>query len=400
MGRKPNPNPEPTLRSDGRYMLWPRTPQGKRHTSPAYGRTPHECRMEKERIERELTDAQSVRQAISERFEPGSFAEFVYETYCPRTYDGARLKTKITYDAELRLHILPVLGHRQIARIGYDDVLELKASLRRHTRKGERTSEPLSDSKTREVLMRTREILGLSNKLRQAKGLPTREDWKLVKAPRKGKKVREEPPEDFATKLLAHAAKTGYAYMCGPLFCGLYLGLRLGEVCALKWNDIDRQKLTIRVDEQRQYLGSSFGTQENAPKSQESVRTIGVTEELLAWIDKMRSKNSVYVFTNTRKKPVSPNKLSQMTPVLCEGAGLPRTTFHDLRSHTASNLAALGYDLYTIASILGHTKVDTTMIYLNSRKGAQRKALAALLKSLEEREQVEKEVDEDDRLSA
>ncbi len=384
----------PTFEANrNRFYIWAKGPDGKR-ARKAYGKTAEAALAERKRIEEELraspkpSGLKLTPQANEAILTPGTYADFIYRVYCPHVYDGAAPRTVETYDSDLRYHILPILGHLQTSAIGYEDMLTLKASLRPRNRKGVRIEDgALSPSKSRDLLSRVKESLSLAHSL----GLTHREDWRVIKMPIKPKKKkRSERDADFPTKLMAEAKKCGRPWMVGILFAGQYLGLREGEACGLRKDRIDRKNLTITIDTQRQYIrGVGFvdrpvkGSKgEDGEISNE--RVLGVPLELIEWLDQFSVEGCDYVFANNAKMPCNPRTVCEMTPALCLLAGLPRTTFHDLRSYAASNLIALGYDIVTVSSVLGHTNIQTSLIYVNVQKEAQRKALKGLIDTIKD----------------
>jgi integrase len=303
-------------------------------------------------------------------FEGGTFASFVYGPWKANTWDSLRPMSQKKYNGQLKAHILPVLGHLRLSSIGLDEMLALKTSLTLHGKK--RPGEALSNRTAHFTMTLTLSIL----KMAKEAGKTQREDWRLVKLPKiQKKKKRQELPETFTSAMLK--ASEGH-WMAGPLFAALFLGLRRGEVCGLKWSAIDRKNMRIRIDSQRQRQ-SGRGTVDVETKGEP--RDLHVDQDLIAWMDHLGDKGSIYVFTGAEKHPMRPDRITQAMSKLCAKAEVPAVTFHDLRSYAASNLAALGVDLTTIMSILGHTKIDVTLLYVNSQKEQVRNALAGLLSS-------------------
>jgi len=211
-------------------------------------------------------------------------------------------------------------------------------------------------------------------KLARRMGKTRREDYALVKMPRfQKKKERVELPEE-TTKALLTAAEGDW--MAGPLFCALFLGLRRGEVCGLKWNALDKKKGTIRIAVQRQRQ-PGLGTLDAPTKGE--ARTLYATPELIEAIERLGDRNSVYVFTGAQGFPMRPDRITHGMNRMCKLANLPKITFHDLRSEAATNLSELGVPEYTIAAILGHKNLDVTQLYIRQRKEQVRDALGRLL---------------------
>lgn len=349
-------------------MAYARTGKGRENRKPQYGKTPEEADRKARALEESLKQLSTPPPPPT--WPAGSFSAFVYEIWTPHVYPGLRATTVRSYDSILKHHVLPALGSLQISTIGYSEVKAALDGMQRFDKKG-----PLPDRRKNECSMRIKEILSLYATLRSAEGGSARTDWKLVKPPRrKRRKERAEPPADFTVRIMA-ACEGRFAWAKGPVFAGLFLGLRRGEIAGLMWSDIDRVAMTITVSEQRQpeYKEGRVPT-----KGEE--RTIPIPPALLEWIDRLGSKNSVFVFLGAKKTPIPVGELSKLTPRLCEKAGLPKIDLHDLRSFAASNLNDMGVELLTIMEILGHTKLDTSLLYLNAKDAKKRKALEGLLK--------------------
>lgn len=352
-------------------MKWARVAPGPGGRIPAYGRTPQEAEQNALQLELEAKRQQSVTQDLP-LFDKDSFAWFLYNVWKPRTYPHVRKTTIRKYDSLCTQHILPGIGHLKIADIGYHEMTQMVAGLTRKDKPY--VGKPLPDRQKFEVIMRTREILGLYATLQRAQQKAFRDDWRLVKTPDKPKKKKRiEPEEDFTILLMKAVAGT---WIEGPIFAALFLGLRRGEICGLTKKKIDRTNLTITVSEQLQpeSKGELVDT-----KGDE--RVLPVTAEILEWVDRLSDPNSIFVFTK-KGKPIHPDYLSKQTPVFVAKAELRKCTLHDLRSYAASNLISLGVDLVTVMEILGHEKIDTSLIYVNAKNKAKRAALAKLLRNL------------------
>ena len=359
-----------TLRSDGRWMTYARIAPGPKGRMAQFGATAEQADAKARAVEAAARQLDTPPQAST--WPAGSFAEFVYDVWTPHVYPGLRATSRRSYDSLLKHHILPAFGHLPIASIGYQEVTTAIAGLQRADKTG-----PLPVRRANEVTMRTKEILSLYATLKSAEGQVARTDWKIVKAAKKKRrKTRTEPPADFTVRILG-ACEGRFAWAKGPVFAALFLGLRRGEVAGLMWSDIDRKALTIDVSEQRQpeYKEGRVPTKGEA-------RTIPVPASLLDWLDKFGNKDSIFVFTGARGTPVPVNELSKVAPRLCAVAEVPPVTFHDLRSFAASNLYALGVEMLSIMEILGHTKIDTSLLYLNAQNAAKRAALQGLLDRL------------------
>ncbi len=357
-------------RKDGRFLSWARVAPGPKGRRAQYGSTQEEADRKARALEAAAKQLDTPPPAPT--WPGGSFAAFVYDVWTPHVYPDLRATSIRSYDSILRHHVLPALGHLSIASIGYEELKDALTGLQRADGKGS-----LPARRANEAAMRAKEILSLYVSLETAKGNQARTDWRLVKAAKKPtRKERAEPPVDFTQALLG--ACTGrFAWAKGPVFAAMFLGLRRGEVAGLMWSDVDRAALTIRVFEQRQPEHK-----EGRVPTKGQGRTIPVPASLLDWLDKLGDRRSVFVFTGAKGTPVPVNELSKVVPRLCEGTGMPPVTFHDLRSFAASNLHELGVEWLEIMEILGHTRLDTSLIYLNAKSAKKRTALEGLLNRL------------------
>ena len=366
------------LRVDGRWMAVARIAPGPKGRVAKYARTEAEAVAAAEALERETKEqalafvkAQAEARTLNPltSYPQGSFGEFLYRTWVPHVYPGLRKTSRRRYDSQVVYHLLPGLATTKIAEIGYVEAQQFQLQLKAVDGK------PMSDRQRREIVLRFREIMGLYAAIASGRGEAARTDWKLTTVPKPPKKKKRiEPEEDFTVRIM-NAARG--SYMVGPLFAALFLGLRRGEICGLRWSHIDQKNLVMSVREQHQ---PEYGDELVETKGEE--RVIPITEALYTRLRAVGNRNSPYVFTNGKGKRLAPNEISKKPPLLCKKAGLRKATLHDLRSYAGSNLAALGVDPFTIMEILGHKEMSTTLIYVNQKSKLKRDAISKLLDSV------------------
>ena len=142
----------------------------------------------------------------------------------------------------------------------------------------------------------------------------------------------------------------------------LFTGLRIGELCALKWTDIDLSKRTIFVSKTIQRIAVQGGTQLviTEPKSISSVREIPIPDCILPLLKNFCSKRDSYILSGT-EKPVEPRTMQYRFQALLKKAKLPSIHFHALRHMFATNCVELGFDVKSLSEILGHSGVEITL---------------------------------------
>ena len=131
----------------------------------------------------------------------------------------------------------------------------------------------------------------------------------------------------------------------------LMTGLRIGELCALKWSDIDLKNGLINVTKTMQRIKNFSGKNSTkiiitTPKSRTSVRQIPIPKPLL--------KTGKNLFAE-------PRTMQYRFQAILKKIGLPKFNFHALRHTFATNCAALGFDVKTLSELLGHSSVEITL---------------------------------------
>lgn len=163
----------------------------------------------------------------------------------------------------------------------------------------------------------------------------------------------------------------------------LYTGIRIGELCALQWGDIDFEKRTLTVRKTIQRVQIPDGNKRTklvitAPKSSSSVREIPIPECLLGILRQFQSQSDCYVLSG-KCKPVEPRTMQYRFAKLLDNADLPSVHFHSLRHAFASGCIALGFDVKTLSEILGHSSIELTLNrYVHSSMERKRECMRLL----------------------
>lgn len=145
----------------------------------------------------------------------------------------------------------------------------------------------------------------------------------------------------------------------------LYTGIRIGELCALQWADIDLEKriLTVRKTIQRIQCPTNQHRTKlviTEPKSHSSCREIPIPECLCGMLARFREKQHIYLLSG-KTKPVEPRTMQYRFSRLLKNVNLPSVHYHTLRHVFATNCIALGFDVKTLSEILGHSSVELTL---------------------------------------
>ena len=142
-------------------------------------------------------------------------------------------------------------------------------------------------------------------------------------------------------------------------------GIRIGELCALQWRDIDLEKRILSVSKTLQRIQcpkDSMRTKLTVtePKSASSNRIIPLPKSIIPLLRKFRDMGENYILSGT-DKPVEPRTMQYRFQRILKNANLPSVHFHALRHMFATNCIRLGFDVKILSEILGHSKIEITL---------------------------------------
>ncbi|MDE5853853.1 MAG: site-specific integrase [Ruminococcus sp.] len=166
----------------------------------------------------------------------------------------------------------------------------------------------------------------------------------------------------------------------------MYMGLRIGELCALQWSDINLEKRTLTVRKTIQRVQCCNGKKKTKliitePKSEKSKREIPIPDCIMPILLKFKDKSSKYVLSGT-SNPIEPRKMQYHFVKILKNANLPSVHYHSLRHLFATNCIALGFDIKTLSEILGHSSVEITLgRYVHSSMERKRACMQLLSQS-------------------
>ncbi|KAA5226538.1 MULTISPECIES: tyrosine-type recombinase/integrase [Bacteroides] len=181
-----------------------------------------------------------------------------------------------------------------------------------------------------------------------------------------------------------------FTFMSLGIYISLCTGLRIGEICALKWSDINVADGTITVQRtiERIYVveGDKKHTQLviNTPKTVNSCREIPMSKELLAMVKPMKKvvNGDFYVLTN-EDKPTEPRTYRNYYNRLMEKLDIPKLKYHGLRHSFATRCIEAGCDYKTVSVLLGHSNISTTLnLYVHPNMEQKKRCINKMLKSL------------------
>ncbi|WP_292010091.1 site-specific integrase [Chryseobacterium sp.] len=175
----------------------------------------------------------------------------------------------------------------------------------------------------------------------------------------------------------------------GVYIC-LSAGMRIGEVCALTWEDIDTDNGVISVNRtiQRIYVIEEGNRRTelilDTPKTKNSIREIPISKDLLRILKPFKKivNPSFFVLTNDAK-PTEPRTYRSYYKNLMKELNMPELKFHGLRHSFATRCIESNCDYKTVSVLLGHSNISTTLnLYVHPNMEQKKKAIEQMFKAL------------------
>jgi len=169
------------------------------------------------------------------------------------------------------------------------------------------------------------------------------------------------------------------------IFLALYTGIRIGELCALRWDDVDLDNGILYIKHTLQRLHDYTGSSANktrvvisTPKTESSVRMIPLPSFLVDRLSVFASAPEHFILTDT-DKPEETRSYLYFYKRQLSICGLPEYTFHTIRHTFATRCVEEGMDIKSLSEILGHSNVKITMNrYVHPSLEAKRQYLEKL----------------------
>ena len=188
-------------------------------------------------------------------------------------------------------------------------------------------------------------------------------------------------------RLMDHI-QANFSFMNLGIYICLSAGLRIGELCALTWDDLDTDAGVVRISKtlQRIYMKDKGCTEViiGTPKSKNSVREIPLAKELQRFIKPLKKvvNGSFYVLTNS-SSPTEPRSYRNHYRRLMQQLDLPLLKFHGLRHSFATRCIESKCDYKTVSVLLGHSSISTTLnLYVHPNLDQKKKCIERMFKTL------------------
>lgn len=285
--------------------------------------------------------------------------------------------TETKYDYMLEKHILPKLGECKITEIDslvINDFLQKKLESGRLDGKG-----GLSKSYVRSMMIIIKSILQYAVNEQLCIPLKTQ-----IYTPSIDKKsleiINPKKQQLFEQYLLNSLNETKLG-----ILITLHTGLRIGEICALTWDDIDTESEVIHVRNTISRIRNDDNSGSvlivDKPKTKASIRDIPISAILMPAVYYMRQNaKSQYVVSN-KNSFVSPRTYEYRYHRILDECNIESINYHALRHTFATRCIEVGVDVKTLSEILGHSNVAITLnTYVHSSMDLKRAQIEKLSK--------------------
>lgn len=247
------------------------------------------------------------------------------------------------YESVCKNHIVNALGSVLVKRISNYTIINLTNHLK---------EKKLSAKSINDALI----VLGLAFKYAEEEYEITTPKIRYLKEEKKNMRVLSV---DEQLQLTTYLNSNMDIHKFGILLA-LYTGIRVGELCALQWEDITDEY--IKIEKTMTRVKADNGKTEikiGSPKSDSSKRLIPTPQCLLPLINQFR--NTGYVLSTEKLDYTEPRLMQIKFEKIIAECGLDKTNFHALRHTFATRCIEAGVDVKTLSEMLGHSDVKTTL---------------------------------------
>ena len=197
-------------------------------------------------------------------------------------------------------------------------------------------------------------------------------------------------PKKDQEKLITYIKQNENTRNLGILL-SLYSGIRIGELCALQWRDIDFRSNILHINKtlQRIYIKDNKESISKiiitSPKTHNADRDIPLNKEFSEILKKYKTESDNYILSNCDKW-IEPRTYRRYFKKCLNKAKVNEINFHGLRHTFATNCIKLGVDYKTVSELLGHANVNITLnLYVHPQMSQKKKCIDLICKNFSEK---------------
>ena len=344
-------------RWEGRYLK--RTPDGKSRYGYVYASTYRDAkaRLQKAAALWEANPHQGQKDSMS----LSAMAERWEKTIAQQVKES----TFVKYHVIIQNHLAPALGDMCVEDMTHELIEDFSIRLL----KGEAPNgRPLSPRTTSDILCVLRSILRYAR--RNGAIIPC--DGSSVRIRRQAVEIRiltRQEQQRLCQYLYErlHLDNNKMNLRNAGILLSLFAGLRLGEICALRWEDIELEERLLHVRQTMYRLqnlepeGPRTRVVFSTPKSITSTRMIPLPEELAQTLEQLPGPHRGFFLTGKEDVYAEPRNMQYHFRATLKRCGVAYANYHALRHTFATRCVELGFDVKSLSELLGHSTVSMTM---------------------------------------
>lgn len=268
-----------------------------------------------------------------------------------------KLRSYVRYQEIIEKHINPVLGENQLDALTPQILQDFVLS--KLTSGNLKTGQALAANSVYSIV----NVLKQAIKFAVILGLLEKDNTRAIKLPA----IKERQILAFEQfeqdRILSYCFKHCLTNMLGIVLC-LFTGIRLGELLALTWQDVNFEKRYLNINKTAFYIKQDGRNMilTNEPKTKSSNRILPLSKNLLEMLEnKKQVSNSEYIISTKYGKQVSPRSYQRTFERLLKRLNIPYKNFHSLRHTFATRALELGLDVKTVSELLGHKNPVITL---------------------------------------
>ena len=249
------------------------------------------------------------------------------------------------YDRVMKSYVISYWKDREIENITREDIVELLYVELRQKR-------GLSVSGVNFVIGILKRVFDVA----KDNGIITVNPCRNIKRlPNIGQQKAEAFTKSEQLKVERHIEKANNPKLYGIIIC-LYTGLRIGELLALKWSDIDLKNRIMYVNKSVDQKGNV-----NQPKTSAGNRIIPIPHELITTFRRLKADNNCEYVISTEGRQTGVRSYQRLFERMLRKIGIRVLKFHTLRHTFATRAIESGMDVKTLSELMGHSNVSITL---------------------------------------
>lgn len=285
------------------------------------------------------------------------FSQIVEEWFHTKSFQ-CKKSSLVKYEYIITKYLLPHFGQNDIQEITRDNVQAFISDL---LEQGGRKHQGLAPKTVNGIISVMKNIFDYAT-VNKGYTLMSFTDL-YVKQIQKPMRILSSAEQDILTKhLIANLNFTNLG-----ILISLYTGIRIGELCALKWEDISFEDKCVHIHNTMQRLQTKNISNKkteiviSSPKSISSIRSVPIPEELFRLMLGQKGISHSFLLTGKANRYVEPRTMQNRFKAILKKCNIANANFHSLRHTFATRCIELGFDLKSLSEILGHASVNITL---------------------------------------